>query len=59
MKSCYNCKGTNRDADLYCRNCGYKMQNNGYYVLINVGTILSFLALLFVIALFIASFIVD
>lgn len=59
MKSCYNCKGTNRDTDIYCRNCGYKMQSSGYYVLINVGTILSFLALLFVIALFIASFIVD
>ena len=21
MKSCYNCKGTNRDTDTYCRNC--------------------------------------
>ena len=59
MRSCYNCKGTNRDTDTYCRNCGYKMQSNGHYVLINVGTILSFLALLFVIALFIASYIVD
>ena len=55
MKSCYNWKGTNRDTDIYCRNCGYKMQSSGYYVLINIGTILSFLALLFVIALFIAS----
>lgn len=59
MKSCYNCKGINRDTDTYCRNCGYKMQSNGHYVLINVGTILSFLALLFVIALFVASYIVD
>ena len=59
MKKCYNCKGTNRDSDVYCRNCGYLMRSNGHYVLINIGTILALIALLFVIALFVASYIVD
>lgn len=59
MNKCYNCKGTNRNGDTYCRNCGYKLQSNGHYVLVNVGTILAFLGLLFVIALIIASYIVD
>ena len=59
MKSCYNCKGTNRNNDVYCRNCGYKMKSNGHYILINIGTIISFLALIFIILLFIASYIVN
>lgn len=59
MKNCYNCKGINRNTDIYCRNCGYKMQKNRHYVLINIGTIISFVALLFVIVLFITSYIVD
>lgn len=56
MRKCYNCKGINRDTDRYCRNCGYVMKSNAYYIFINIGTILAFLGLIFVIALFIASY---
>ena len=56
MKKCYNCKGINRDKDTYCRNCGYVMKSNAYYIFINIGTILAFLGLVFVIVLFVASY---
>ena len=59
MNKCYNCKGINRDSDIYCRNCGYKLQKNSHYILVNIGTILAFLGFLFVISLFIASYFVD
>ena len=59
MKKCYNCKGINRDTDVYCRNCGYVMKSNVYYVFLNIGTILAFLALLFIIILFIVSYFVN
>jgi len=59
MKKCYNCKGINRDDDKYCRNCGYLLQSNIHYILVNIGTVIAFLGLLFVIALFVASYIVD
>ena len=56
MKKCYNCKGINRETDTYCRNCGYIMKSNAYYILVNIGTVFAIIALLFVIALFIASY---
>ena len=59
MKKCYNCKATNRNNDIYCRNCGYQIKNNTHYILINIGTILGFIGFLTVIALFVASYIMD
>ena len=56
MKKCYNCNAINRDSDTYCRNCGYIMKSNAYYVFINIGTILSIIVLIFVIVLFITSY---
>lgn len=56
MKRCFNCKGINRDTDTYCRNCGYVMKSNTYYIIVNIFTILAFIGLLFVILLFIASY---
>lgn len=56
MKRCYNCKRINRDKDKYCRNCGYAMKKNIYYIIINIGTVLAFLGLIFVIILFITSY---
>lgn len=59
MKKCYNCERKNRDNDKYCRNCGYELKSNTHYVLINIGSVFAIIILLFVIALFIASFVVD
>ena len=59
MKTCYNCGGTNRNTDLYCRNCGCRLKSNTHYILINIGTIIAFALLLFVILLCVASYIVD
>ena len=56
MKTCYNCKGINRENDIFCRNCGSLLRSNTYYVLINVGTVMAILALIFVIILFVASY---
>ncbi len=56
MRTCYNCKGINRENDTFCRNCGLLMRSNTYYILINVGTVIILLALVFVIILFVASY---
>ena len=58
MKKCLNCKSANRDIDKYCRNCGCIIYSNKHYVIINVLTVVSFIGLIFVITLFIASYFV-
>lgn len=58
MKECINCKAKNRDADIYCRNCGCHMQSNGQYVLINIMIAFLVICILGLIALFIASYMV-
>lgn len=58
MRNCLNCKGINKDTDKYCRNCGVKLHNNIYYVLINITTFLIVLGIIIMILLFIASFLV-
>mgnify|MGYP003571308807 CR=1 FL=1 len=59
MKKCLNCKKTTREDDIYCRNCGYLIHSNSYYVFINVMIIIISLMLLFIVILFITSYIVD
>ena len=59
MKKCYNCKKINKDNDKYCRHCGYIIKNNAYYIFINIGTILAFIGFIFIIALFIASYLIN
>ena len=59
MKICPNCKGAIREEDIYCRNCGLTIKSNGYYVFLNILIILAIIALIFVIMLFITSYIVD
>lgn len=58
MKKCLNCKNINKDKDIYCRNCGTKLHDSYYYILINIATILIIIVLIFMTILFIASFIV-
>ena len=55
MKMCFNCKAVNRENDKFCRNCGFLMRTNTYYILINIATSVAIIALIFVIVLFIAS----
>lgn len=52
---CFNCKAVNRENDKFCRNCGFLMRTNTYYILINIATSVAIIALIFVIVLFIAS----
>ena len=59
MKECINCKAKNRDTDIYCRNCGCYMQSNGHYVLINIMITFLVIAILGLIALFIASYMIT
>ncbi len=59
MKICPNCKGAIREEDIYCRNCGLSIKSNGYYVFLNILIILASLALVFIVALFIASYLVN
>lgn len=59
MKKCFNCKAINKNDDIYCRNCGCKIKRNIHYIFVNIGTFIAFLWLIFVVILFITSFIVD
>ncbi len=58
MKECLNCHSKNKEKDLYCRNCGIKLHKNIYYVFINIFTIIIVIAIIFVLTLFIASYMV-
>ena len=58
MKKCLNCKSIIKDKDIYCRNCGYKVQSNVNYIFINIIIILISLGILFLLALFISSYFV-
>ena len=58
MKKCVNCQSINKDIDTFCRNSGAKLHKSIYYVLINISTILVILGIIFMILLFIASYMV-
>ena len=59
MKKCNNCKGAIRDEDIYCRNCGLSIKGSGYYVFLNVLIILASIALILILILFVASYLVN
>ena len=59
MKKCLNCNWDVRDTDTYCRNCGCPLQNNKKYIVTNAIIVFVILGLIFMIALFIASYIVT
>lgn len=58
MKECLNCKENNRIDDKYCRNCGYMLHKNSFYVFINIVNILLIIGIIFMVLLYIASYIV-
>ncbi len=59
MRKCINCKCNVRDNDIYCRNCGCYLQSNKSNVLINVITVFIVLGIIFMIVLFVASYILN
>lgn len=59
MKVCYNCHSDVRDSDIYCRTCGSYLTKNSYHVLINIGIVLISIAIIGLIILFIASYLVN
>ena len=59
MKKCINCKWDVRDTDIYCRNCGCRLQSNKSYVITNILIILIIVGLVGMIALFVASYFVG
>ena len=59
MKECINCKAKNRDTDIYCRNCGCHLQSNKNYIITNVITVFIVLGMFFMVALFIALYMVT
>lgn len=59
MKKCLNCKWNVRDTDNYCRNCGCSLQSNKNYIITNVIITFIVLGMFFMVALFIASYIVS
>lgn len=56
MKKCQNCKGTNKNKDKYCRNCGLQLHNELYYAVTNILIKIIIIIFILLIALFIASF---
>ena len=59
MKKCINCKGFVRDTDKYCRHCGTMIISNKTYIFINIISILLIIGIVFMILLFIASYMVN
>lgn len=59
MKKCANCNGAIREEDIYCRNCGLSIKSNFYYVFIDILITLAIIALILMIALFVASYLVN
>ena len=59
MKKCLNCKWDVRDTDTYCRNCGCMLESNKRYVIINVLTVIVIIGLIFMAALFVASYLIS
>ena len=56
MKKCLNCKAINHSDDIYCRNCGFLLQSSKNYILISVMIIFIIIGIIFMIALFVASY---
>ena len=59
MKKCLNCKSVVRENDIYCRNCGCSLQSNTSYVLLNVLSVFLIFGIIFMIILFISSYLVS
>lgn len=59
MKKCLNCKNDVRDTDIYCRNCGCKLQSSSQYILTNVLTVFVIICWIGLIALLIASYMIT
>jgi hypothetical protein len=57
MKKCLNCAHDIRNTDIHCRNCGCKLESSKKIVLFKVLTVFVIIGILFMIALFIASYI--
>ena len=58
MKKCLNCDFTVREDDIYCRNCGCVLQTSKGHVFTNIITVLLVIGIIFMILLFIASYLV-
>ena len=59
MKRCKNCNALIRDNDRYCRNCGICIPNNFVILLLNLFTVIMVIGIIFLILLFIASYVVE
>jgi len=59
MKKCKNCNALIRENDKYCRNCGILIQNDFNIIINNIFTGLILIGNIFLIILFIASYIVE
>ena len=59
MKKCINCKRYVRDDDKYCRQCGTMIISNKSYIIINIVSIILIIGIIFMILLFISSYLVN
>lgn len=58
MNKCIDCKENNRIDDKYCRNCGALLHKNSFYIFINIINGLLIVGLIFMLMLYIASYVV-
>lgn len=59
MKKCENCNFLTRKNDKYCRNCGVLISNDKSMLLNGIFTGFILLGIIFLILLFIASYLVE
>jgi len=59
MKKCKNCGCLTREKDKYCRNCGIVILSDINILINNIFTGLIIIGIIFMIILFIASYLVE
>lgn len=58
MKNCINCGAEIKNGDRYCRRCGNKIWVSGYYIFVNIVSVLLIVGIVFMLILFVLSYIV-
>lgn len=58
MKNCINCGAEIKKMDNYCRRCGNKIRSNGYYIFVNIVSVLLLIGIILMVVLFVLSYII-
>lgn len=55
MIKCTHCQGTNREGDIYCRNCGEKIISNAKLIVVNIFKVILIATIILMIIMILIS----